>query len=87
MALSEKAIVGLACGVFISAGTGLYLYSQKVKSELLAHKYDIICMSGGVPVLQAGAVTDYRVGDGAMHWSDGKHEYHSTAECIARRAL
>ena len=90
MRVSEKA--ALAGILFGFGGFGITLVACAPQESEIAPKpqaYDIICVSGGRPILQAEGVTDAYVGgsNGVMGWKDGSHEYFSTADCIARRAL
>lgn len=78
----------LLLSVIVIAGCADYGSTVEI-GEKVENRYDIICVSGGRPILQAEGVTDAYVGgtNGVMHWKDGSHEYFSTADCIARRAL
>lgn len=49
-------------------------------------KYDIVCLSGGVPILRVAGVDGGYDSNGVLRWSDGDVTYASSAECVIRTA-
>lgn len=49
-------------------------------------KYDIVCLSGGVPILRVAGVEGGYDSNGVLRWSDGDVTYASSAECVIRTA-
>lgn len=79
MSHGAKAIIGLA--VFVGLVCfGIFLQVRKMPAP---GPYEVVCVSGGIPVLRFTAQQIDQADDGWRFVSDGI-EYRTNLECIAR---
>lgn len=82
----------LALSVFggvLFASISIYLLKSgfdKAAADGRASVADIVCVSGGVPFIRAGAAENVVEHDnGRLSWTDSQAAYSTNAECVVRR--
>lgn len=88
MSVGIKLVLSVALGALLAMGIiGLLEYGfSKAASAGRASVADIVCVSGGVPIIRAGAAENVVEHDnGRLSWTDSQAAYSTNADCVVRR--
>lgn len=83
MKLLDYVVIAAVAATFIGGVVSLAHSTQQAGRARQTQSYDVVCVSGGIPVMRFTASSAY-LQNGGWHFTADGVEYRTNLECIAR---